>query len=91
MKDGVVYIHQTDGTVLTLDESEYITDPSMSYYISSEIPEDCYFVLGDNRNNSSDSRGGWFVSRDSINGKAWFTIWPLSEWGSVLNYDYAVP
>jgi len=88
MKDGVVYIHQSDGTVLTLDESEYIENPSMSYYISSEIPSESYFVLGDNRNNSSDSRGGWFVSRDSIHGKAWFTIWPLSEWGSALNYAF---
>jgi len=91
MKDGVVYIHQSDGTVLTLDEHEYIDAPSMSYSIGSEIPPDNYFVLGDNRNNSSDSRGGWTVSRDAIHGKAWFSIWPLSEWGSLLNFDYALP
>ncbi len=86
MEDGVVYIHQSDGTVLILDEHEYIEDLSMSYYMGSEIPPDNYFVLGDNRNNSSDSRGGWTVIRDDIHGKAWFSIWPLSEWGSVLNY-----
>lgn len=91
MKDGIVYIHQTDGTVLTLDESEYITNPDMDYYISDVVPEDSYFVLGDNRNDSSDSRYGWFVSRDSIHGRAWFCIWPLSEWGAVISYDYALP
>jgi signal peptidase I len=91
MKDGVVYIHQSDGTVLTLDEHEYIDSPSMSYSISSEIPLDNFFVLGDNRNNSSDSRSGWTVSRDAIHGKAWFSIWPISEWGSLLNFDYALP
>ena len=91
MEDGGVYIHQSEGTVLTLDEHEYIDGPSMIYSISGEIPPDNYFVLGDNRNNSSDSRGGWTVSRDAIHGKAWFSIWPLSEWGSVLNFDYALP
>ena len=86
IKEGTVYIHQSDGTVLTLDEQEYIVDPARNYYISEEIPPDSYFVLGDNRNNSSDSRGGWTVSRESIVGKAWLSIWPASEWGLVPNY-----
>ncbi len=35
----------------------------------------CYFVMGDNRQNSSDSRGGWFVPRDNIIGKTLITYW----------------
>ncbi len=45
--------------------------------------EDEYFVLGDNRNNSSDSRmqivGN--IHRDDIIGRAWLRIWPLSKFG----------
>jgi signal peptidase I len=36
---------------------------------------ECYFVLGDNRQNSSDSRGGWYVPRENIIGKTLITYW----------------
>ena len=35
----------------------------------------CYFVLGDNRQNSSDSRQGWLVPKENIVGKALITYW----------------
>lgn len=47
------------------------------------LGEDEYFVLGDNRNNSTDSRSDRVgnVKRDSIIGRAWVRIWPLSDIG----------
>ena len=86
MKEGMVYIQKEDGTFLTLDEPyiQQISDPSFEGDI---IPEDEYFVLGDNRNNSIDSRQGWTVERKSVMGKAWLSIWPPSKWGLVSNYS----
>lgn len=45
----------------------------------------CYFVLGDNRQNSSDSRGGWLVPEENIIGKALITYWDNGE----VNVDLA--
>ncbi len=45
------------------------------------VPVDSYFVLGDNRNHSKDSRSFGFVKRRAILGKAEVRIWPLSEIG----------
>jgi signal peptidase I len=85
IKEGKVYIHKTDGTTILLDEP-YIKEPFFSNYTSLTIPENEYFVMGDNRNNSSDSRNGWLVSRDKIIGKDWIAIWPPSSWGAATNY-----
>jgi signal peptidase I len=45
------------------------------------VPPGSYFVLGDHRMSSSDSRTGGFVSRKDIYGKAVFVYWPLDKIG----------
>jgi signal peptidase I len=82
IKDGKVFI---DGIPL---EEEYIMAPPNYTMTAREVPENQYFVLGDNRNNSTDSHTGWTVPRDNIIGKAWFIYWPPSKWGVVKHYSY---
>jgi signal peptidase I len=43
------------------------------------VPEDSYFVLGDNSSNSRDSRYWGFVPKKNIKGKAWLVYWPLTK------------
>lgn len=85
VKSGWVYIHQPNGQVLRLEESSYLAEPPMQYYMSSVIPEGQYFVMGDNRNISEDSHNGWTVPLASIVGRAWVVVWPPTEWGSAPN------
>ena len=49
-----------------------------------DVPSDSLFVLGDNRNNSSDSHNWGPVPLDLVIGKATFIYWPPTEWG-ILN------
>ena len=83
IKDGKVYIHR-DGNTLILDEP-YIKEPPAYTMDQFEIPEDNYFVLGDNRNRSGDSHAGWTVEREDIIAKAWLSIWPFNRWGVIDN------
>ncbi|HEY42004.1 MAG TPA: signal peptidase I [Dehalococcoidia bacterium] len=87
IRQGQVYIHQPDGNVLELEEP-YIEEPARWQFYGDVIPEGEYFVLGDNRNNTDDSRNGWTVPAEDIIGKAWITIWPPGQWGMAANYPF---
>jgi signal peptidase I len=79
VKDGYVYIN---GEAL---EEDYLKEQPTYTYGPVTVPEDSYFIMGDNRNVSVDSHM-WlnpFLSEDEIKGKVIFRYWPLSRIGGL--------
>jgi len=66
----------------------YIASPPR-YQSEWTVPEDSLFVLGDNRNNSSDSHNWGPVPLDYVVGKAMFVYWPPDAWGMIQHPDTA--
>ena len=75
LKDGKVYINDSE---IPLDDS-FVPEKPRGSFGPYEVPENSYFVLGDNRNHSKDSRC-WkstsFVTFDEIVGKAVIRYYP---------------
>ncbi len=81
-EQGVIYINDVE-----LKENygrEVIEDPGRALQPIT-LGDDEYFVLGDNRNNSTDSRTAIVgnVKRSQIIGKAWIRIYPFSKFGKI--------
>lgn len=79
-EDGVIYINDTE--LVEFYGKEIIADPGIAKD-GITLGDDEYFVMGDNRNNSSDSREASVgnIKRKDILGRAWLRIWPLHQFG----------
>ncbi len=82
-------VRVVDGTIYVNDQplyEPYIAEPP-SYKGEWTVPEDEYFVLGDNRNNSSDSHLWGFVPKEDLVGRALLIYWPLEDFALLRTHD----
>lgn len=81
VRDGRVWVNG-----IALNEP-YISGPP-TYVESRILGADEYLVLGDNRNNSSDSHIWGVLPRENIIGKSIFRYWPPEKWGVIPHYTF---
>jgi signal peptidase I len=77
IEDGMVYVNGK-----RLDES-YVPEEYRDHFSAplATVPDESFYVLGDHRSSSNDSRSWGFVQRRFIYGKAVFIYWPLDKLG----------
>jgi signal peptidase I len=75
--DGKVYLNNQP------IQEDYIAEPPNQPFPPVKVPADKLFVMGDNRNDSNDSRYWGFLPRENVIGRATFRFWPLDRIGMI--------
>lgn len=86
--DGKIYINGQPISESYLPASQITPDGKFISGKTVTVPTNSYFVVGDNRKNSYDSRSWGFITKDKITGRAWFVYWPPNKVGVVKAASY---
>ncbi len=84
IEDNKVIIYNEQNPQGFLVEEDYLSEETVGK-INQTLGEDEYFVMGDNRDESYDSRRFGPIVKDDIVGKAWFRGWPFSRLSFLAN------
>ena len=94
LRDGVVFVNGAELPEAPNDEGGYLTPGDVSDYGPVVVEPGHYFMLGDNRANSSDSRFSLGqVAREDVVGRAFVIVWPFGDAGGlpIPAYEPAPP
>lgn len=83
IKDNKVYLNGEELEETYLDEGVVTNMGSYGVYSDIVVPEGYVFVMGDNREHSTDSRCFGCIPVSKIEGKVWIRFWPFSKFGKV--------
>ena len=87
IKNGQINISDSSGTWV-LDESDYLEDTYTGGIVRVSLSENEYFVLGDNRAFSSDSRRWGSLAEEFIIGKVYLRAWPFTALAKIESPAY---
>lgn len=82
IKDGKVYINDVELQEDYLQPQITTSTENCPFY-DLVVPENCVFVMGDNRPESTDSRRFGCIPLEKIESKVWIRFWPLNLFGKV--------
>jgi signal peptidase I len=91
LRDGAVYVNGTkldEPYVFTEDTIRQTTDPTPGGPSEWLVPQDQLFVMGDHRQNSSDSRTFGPIEVSHVIGRAWLRYWPVDTFGTLAKPTY---
>jgi signal peptidase I len=83
IRSGQVFV---DGQAL---DEPYVKNQAGYNEPAERVPDGQFYVLGDNRANSSDSHNWGTLLEEKIVGRAWFSYWPPELWGPIHHAEYA--
>ena len=83
IRDGIVYINGEEFDEPCLQDNVTTTVGSDQPFSDLVVPENCLFVMGDNREHSTDSRAFGCIPLERLEGIVWIRFWPFNLFGKV--------